>query len=55
LLLAFGLSYAGFYLDLAAPFLNFLAKNSLILLFLSVVFFLEKDQISGFLKRKPLR
>lgn len=55
LLLAFGLSYAGFYLDLDSPILSFLAKNSLILLFLSVVFFLEKDQISGFLKRKPLR
>ena len=54
LLFAFGLSYAGFYLDLDSPILNFQAKNSLILLFISLVFFLEKDQISGFLKRKPL-
>ncbi|WP_111670498.1 polysaccharide biosynthesis C-terminal domain-containing protein [Algoriphagus litoralis] len=55
LLFAFGLSYAGFYLELDSQILSFLAKNSLVLLFISLVFFLEKDQISGFLKRKPLR
>ncbi|OOG68614.1 oligosaccharide flippase family protein [Algoriphagus sp. A40] len=52
LLLAFGLSYAGFFLDLGSDLMNFLAKNSLILLFLTVVGFLEKDQLTPFLRGK---
>lgn len=52
LLLAFGLSYAGFYLDLDSFMLGFLAKNSLILLFLILVGFLEKDQLTTILNRK---
>jgi O-antigen/teichoic acid export membrane protein len=52
LLLAFGLSYAGFYLDLGSFWVNFLTKNSLILLFLLIVGFLEKDQLTLFLARK---
>lgn len=55
LLLAFGLSYAGFYLDLNSFWLSFLVKNSLIVLFLIVVGFLEKDQLATILKRKQSR
>lgn len=54
LLFAFGLSYAGFYLDLDSFFLSFVAKNSLIILFLILVVFIEKDQITAFRKRKQL-
>jgi len=45
LLIGFALSYAGFYLDLGEPILNFFAKNSLILIFLGGIFILEKDSI----------
>ena len=52
LLVGFGLSYGGFYLDLDAFALNFLAKNCLVLAFLILVWFLEKDQLSTLLNRK---
>ncbi|HSF54917.1 MAG TPA: polysaccharide biosynthesis C-terminal domain-containing protein [Algoriphagus sp.] len=52
LVIAFGLSYAGFYLDLDHPILGFLAKNSLVILFMILVGFLEKDQFKTFLNRK---
>ncbi len=55
LLLAFGLSYAGFYLQLDSFLLSFLAKNSLILLFILVIGLSEKEQIFHFLTRKQLR
>src|SRR5690606_38521382 len=43
LAIAFGLSYAGFFLDLDSVGLNFFAKNSLVLLFLVWVGYREKD------------
>lgn len=52
LFFGFGLSYVGFYLNLDSHVLGFLAKNSLILLFLVLVGFLEKDQFLAFLRLK---
>jgi O-antigen/teichoic acid export membrane protein len=52
LLAAFGLSYGGFYLEMESPLVDFLVKNSLILVFLLLLVFSEKDQISSFLHRK---
>ncbi|WP_192085800.1 lipopolysaccharide biosynthesis protein [Algoriphagus sp. Y33] len=55
LLISFALSYLGFYLDLGIPILNFFLKNSLILLYLGLIFLLEKDQIISYLpKRKKM-
>jgi hypothetical protein len=50
LILAFGVSYAGFYLDFGNPAIDFFAKNSLILLFGGVIWILEKDQLRGYLR-----
>ncbi|SEG07120.1 lipopolysaccharide biosynthesis protein [Algoriphagus boritolerans] len=55
LLLAFGLSYAGFYFQLDSFLLSFIAKNSLIFLFILVIGFSERAQLIEFLKRKQLR
>lgn len=52
LIFGFGLSYAGFYLDLDSSVLDFLAKNFLVLVFLSLVVFMEKAQILSLLNRK---
>jgi O-antigen/teichoic acid export membrane protein len=52
LVLAFGLSYAGFFLDLGSIGLNFLAKNSLILVFLAGIAYWEKDLVAKLLQRK---
>lgn len=52
LVVAFGLSYAGFYLDLHSYFWGFLVKNSLVLLFLLLVVFMEKGQLISLLNRK---
>mgnify|MGYP005811510279 CR=1 FL=1 len=48
LLLAFSLSYLGFCLQLEIPFVQFIARNSLVILFLLVVLWLEKDSIRQF-------
>ena len=55
LLISFAVSYLGFYLNLGVPALNFLAKNSLILLYIGLIFLLEKEQIMSFLpkNKKP--
>jgi O-antigen/teichoic acid export membrane protein len=45
LIIGFGLSYGGFYLDLGEPILNFFAKNSLIAIFIGLLAILEKDAI----------
>lgn len=52
LLLAFGLSYAGFYLKMESFILGLFAKNSLVVLFLIFVGILEKDRILAVLNRK---
>ena len=52
LAIAFGLSYAGFFLDLDSVGLNFFAKNSLVLLFLVWVGYREKDLLLPLLQRK---
>lgn len=52
LLLAFGLSYAGFYVNLESYVLSFLVKNSLVVLFLIVIARMEKDKFLALLRRK---
>lgn len=52
LLFAFGLSYAGFFLTLDSFFFGFLAKNSLVVLFLILVGILEKNELSTLLGLK---
>lgn len=52
LIIAFGLSYAGFFLDLESVGLNFFAKNSLVLLFLAWVGYWEKDLLGTVLQRR---
>ncbi len=52
LLVAFGLSYAGFYLELGDPILTFFVRNSLILIFLILILVLEKDQFRAYLPKK---
>lgn len=52
LILGFGLSYAGFFLDLDSVVLSFLVKNALVVAFLILVGFLERAQISSLLNRE---
>jgi O-antigen/teichoic acid export membrane protein len=52
LLFAFGLSYAGFYLRLDSLLLSFIAKNSLIIVFLILVGFLEKEDLKSLFRGK---
>jgi hypothetical protein len=52
LVVAFGLSYAGFFLHLGNPILDFIAKNSLVMLFLAWVAFREKDLLNAVLQRR---
>jgi len=49
---AFALSYVGFYLELGSFWLDFLAKNLLILLFLGGFFLVDRKFISGILEKK---
>lgn len=51
ILFSFSASYLGFYLDLGDATLNFFLKNSLILVYLGLIFLLEKDQITAYLPR----
>jgi O-antigen/teichoic acid export membrane protein len=51
LLISFAISYLGFYLDLGVPVLNFFIKNSLILGYLGLIFWLEKDQMMAYLPK----
>ncbi|MEB2784362.1 lipopolysaccharide biosynthesis protein [Algoriphagus persicinus] len=51
LLSSFALSYVGFYLDLGTPWLNFFVKNSLILIYLGLIFLLEREQIKSYLPK----
>jgi hypothetical protein len=48
LLLAFSLSYVGFFLELDQPFLQFITRNSLVIVFVLVVLWLEKDELQKF-------
>ncbi|RIW13691.1 lipopolysaccharide biosynthesis protein [Algoriphagus lacus] len=52
LIIGFGLSYAGFYLNLESGILDLLAKNFLVFIILALVIFLEKDQILSLVNRK---
>lgn len=52
LVLAFALSYAGFFLDLGSGGLNFFAKNSLVILFLAWIAYWEKDLLGAVIQRK---
>ncbi|SFA98963.1 polysaccharide biosynthesis C-terminal domain-containing protein [Algoriphagus aquimarinus] len=51
LLVSFVISYLGFYLDLGEAVLNFFAKNSLIFLYLVMIFLLEKEHIKSYLPK----
>ena len=51
LLVSFVISYLGFYLDLGEAVLNFFAKNSLIFLYLGLIFLLEKEHIKSYLPK----
>lgn len=52
---AFLLSYLGFYLKTEIPVVDFLLKNSLILVFIGFILVLEKDQLKAYLpfRRNP--
>jgi O-antigen/teichoic acid export membrane protein len=52
LVLAFVLSYAGFFLDFGSMGVNFFAKNCLVLMFLGWAAYWEKDLVSRLLQRK---
>jgi hypothetical protein len=52
LILAFALSYAGFYVETGTNSLDFILKNSGVLLFLSVVFFGERTFFRSLLAKK---
>lgn len=51
LLVSFALSYLGFYLDTGTPVLDFFLKNSLVLLYLGLIFLLEKEQLWAYLPK----
>ncbi|WBL41635.1 lipopolysaccharide biosynthesis protein [Algoriphagus halophytocola] len=51
LILAFGLSYLGFYLETENAALNFLVKNSLVLIFLAMIYGSEKELIHSVLSK----
>ncbi|GAA0879547.1 polysaccharide biosynthesis C-terminal domain-containing protein [Algoriphagus jejuensis] len=55
LVIAFGLSYAGFFMDLGSVGLNFFAKNSLVLVFLAWLGYREKNLVLAVLQRKKSR
>lgn len=48
LISGFGLSYLGFWINLDHQPLNFLAKNSLILIFLAIILILEKEKLKNY-------
>lgn len=48
ILMAFALSYLGFYLDMEIGVLQFIAKNSLVIVFVLVVLWAEKDSLRHF-------
>lgn len=50
LIIAFAISYGGYFLELDNQLINFIAKNSLILIFGAFVFLMEKNQILSYLK-----
>ena len=52
LILAFALSYGGFYLDLESGVMNFFAKNTTVLIFIGVVLLMEKDQLTALFSKK---
>ncbi|TXE11002.1 polysaccharide biosynthesis C-terminal domain-containing protein [Algoriphagus aquimarinus] len=51
LIISFVVSYLGFYMDLGDSAINFFAKNSLIFLYLGLIFLIEKDQIKAYLPK----
>ena len=52
LVISFAVSYFGFYLDLDVPVMNFFLKNCLVILYLGLIFILEKDQIMSYLPKR---
>ncbi|MBN7815458.1 lipopolysaccharide biosynthesis protein [Algoriphagus pacificus] len=51
---AFMISYFGFYLDFGSFLMNFLTKNSLILLYLGFIWLLEKNQLKAYFRKKSV-
>jgi O-antigen/teichoic acid export membrane protein len=52
LILAFGLSYAGYFMETGTVGLDFILKNAGVLLFLAVVFFGERTFFRSLLAKK---
>lgn len=52
LILAFGLSYVGFYFDASSDWMNFLLKNTAVLIFLVAVVVLERKQLFSLIPKK---
>ena len=52
LILAFGLSYGGYFLETRLASLDFILKNSGALLFLAVVFFVERKFVRSLFAKK---
>ena len=50
LFFGFVLSYLGFYIEFEIPLLQFILKNGLVIIFVVVVLFFEKDQINQTLR-----
>jgi O-antigen/teichoic acid export membrane protein len=48
LILAFGLSYLGFFLEIDQAVLQFITRNSLVIVFVLVVLWLEKEELKKF-------
>lgn len=51
LVLSFGLSYVGFYLDFGGSLMNFFVRNSLLLVFLGAVVLIDKKQLKLYFGR----
>ncbi|WP_057938707.1 lipopolysaccharide biosynthesis protein [Algoriphagus resistens] len=51
LIFSFSVSYLGFYLDFGDEIVNFFLKNSLILVYLGLIYLMEKDQITAYLSK----
>jgi hypothetical protein len=47
---AFGLSYLGFYIELDQPVLQFITRNSLVIVFVLVVLWLEREELKKILQ-----
>ena len=54
LIFAFGLSYAGFYIETGFTWIDFILKNTAVLIFLAAVLVLEKKQLYSMFPKKSI-